>query len=57
MRIIHADPVAASVRMIEHCRFVCEKARNGFCQKGKAAEGTMRGTKKTMKDNERHKES
>ena len=26
-RIIHADPVAASVRMIEHCRFVCEKAR------------------------------
>jgi len=25
--IIHADPVAASVRMIEHCRFVCEKQR------------------------------
>eukprot|EP00439_Symbiodinium_sp_Y106_P033514 s1540_g4.t1 len=39
--IIHADPVAASVRMIEHCRFVCEKARNGFCQKGKGEEGSM----------------
>ncbi|OLQ12992.1 hypothetical protein AK812_SmicGene3034 [Symbiodinium microadriaticum] len=38
--IIHADPVAASVRMIEHCRFVCEKARNGFCQKGKG-EGAL----------------
>ncbi|CAE7707204.1 unnamed protein product, partial [Symbiodinium sp. CCMP2456] len=39
--IIHADPVAASVRMIEHCRFVCEKARNGFVQKGKGEEGSM----------------
>ncbi|CAK9096351.1 E3 ubiquitin-protein ligase rnf213-alpha (Mysterin-A) (Mysterin-alpha) (RING finger protein 213-A) (RING finger protein 213-alpha) (RING-type E3 ubiquitin transferase rnf213-alpha) [Durusdinium trenchii] len=27
--IIHADPVAASVRMIEHCRFVCEKVQKG----------------------------
>lgn len=39
--IIHADPVAASVRMIEHCRFVCEKARNSFCQKGKGTPGSM----------------
>ena len=39
--IIHADPVAASVRMIEHCRFVCEKARNSYCQKGKGAPGSM----------------
>eukprot|EP00930_Biecheleria_cincta_P035478 TRINITY_DN24399_c0_g1_i1.p1 TRINITY_DN24399_c0_g1~~TRINITY_DN24399_c0_g1_i1.p1 ORF type:complete len:4764 (+),score=1067.82 TRINITY_DN24399_c0_g1_i1:48-14339(+) len=28
--IIHADPAAASVRMIEHCRFVCEKERSKF---------------------------
>eukprot|EP00931_Biecheleriopsis_adriatica_P017997 TRINITY_DN1271_c1_g1_i1.p1 TRINITY_DN1271_c1_g1~~TRINITY_DN1271_c1_g1_i1.p1 ORF type:complete len:4782 (+),score=1057.93 TRINITY_DN1271_c1_g1_i1:65-14410(+) len=28
--IIHADPVAASVRMIEHCRFECEKWRAAF---------------------------
>jgi len=26
--IIHADPAAASARMIEHCRFLCEKFRN-----------------------------
>merc|ERR1719262_355173 len=26
--LVHADPAAASLRMIEHCRFVCEKARN-----------------------------
>uniref|UniRef100_A0A7S1FB82 RZ-type domain-containing protein n=1 Tax=Noctiluca scintillans TaxID=2966 RepID=A0A7S1FB82_NOCSC len=25
--LIHADPVAASLRMIEHCRFICEKSR------------------------------
>jgi hypothetical protein len=31
--LIHADPLAASVRMIEHCRFVCEKARSEFTQR------------------------
>ncbi|CAK0875561.1 unnamed protein product, partial [Prorocentrum cordatum] len=30
--LIHADPVATSLRMIEHCRFVCDKARTVFFQ-------------------------
>jgi len=39
--IIHADPVAASVRMIEHCRFVCEKMRSDCVKKGSPVNGSM----------------
>jgi hypothetical protein len=41
--VIHADVAAASLRMIEHCRFVCEKARSEFAKKrrNKDATGSM----------------
>jgi len=39
--LIHADPVAASSRMIEHCRFVCEKSRTEFVKRGKGTPGSM----------------
>lgn len=39
--LIHADPVAASPRMIEHCRFVCEKMRSEFLKSGSFAQGSM----------------
>ena len=32
--LIHADPLAASMRMIEHCRFVCKKARSRLAARG-----------------------
>lgn len=35
--LIHADPAAASLRMIEHSRFVCEKQRSSFLKRHAAA--------------------